>query len=76
MDCHQVTSRALYEEDDVINHVNQVDAGNGDVKTDGDLEKHQTAASTASYQETYPEGGLQAWSVVAGLCPRQPTHRV
>ncbi|KAM0378253.1 hypothetical protein ACHAO7_001020 [Fusarium culmorum] len=66
MDCHQVTSRALYEEDDVINHVNQVDAENGDVKTGGDLEKHQTAASTTSYQETYPEGGLQAWSVVAG----------
>ncbi|KAH7185425.1 major facilitator superfamily domain-containing protein [Fusarium flagelliforme] len=66
MDCHQVTSRALYEEDDVINHVNQVDAENGDLKTGADLEKHQTAASTASYQETYPEGGLQAWSVVAG----------
>ncbi|KAM0275494.1 hypothetical protein ACHAPA_000357 [Fusarium lateritium] len=65
MDCHQVTSRALYEDDEINNHVNQVDGGN-DVKTGGDLEKHQTAASTASYQETYPEGGFEAWSVVAG----------
>ncbi|KAK1255814.1 hypothetical protein MKX07_008073 [Trichoderma sp. CBMAI-0711] len=31
-----------------------------------DLERQQTMRSTASYQETYPEGGLQAWLVVAG----------
>ncbi|UKZ74302.1 hypothetical protein TrVFT333_001964 [Trichoderma virens FT-333] len=31
-----------------------------------DLERQQTMRSTASYQETYPEGGLQAWVVVAG----------
>ncbi|KAH6956583.1 hypothetical protein HG530_002047 [Fusarium avenaceum] len=65
MDCHQVTSRALYEDDEISNHVNQVD-GENNVKTGADLEKHQTAASTASYQETYPEGGFEAWSVVAG----------
>lgn len=31
-----------------------------------ELERQQTMRSTASYQETYPEGGLQAWLVVAG----------
>lgn len=64
MDCHQVTSRALHDENDTIDHVNNIDRG--DVKPGGDLEKQRTTASTASYQETYPEGGLQAWSVVAG----------
>ncbi|KAF4973120.1 hypothetical protein FZEAL_9408 [Fusarium zealandicum] len=64
MDCHQVTSRALYDEADIINEVDNVD-GNG-VTPGTDLEKQKTAASTASYEETYPEGGLQAWSVVAG----------
>ncbi|KAL7930395.1 major facilitator superfamily domain-containing protein [Trichoderma chlorosporum] len=33
---------------------------------DDDLERQQTMRSTASYQETYPEGGLKAWVVVAG----------
>ncbi|KAL6691788.1 major facilitator superfamily domain-containing protein [Trichoderma pleuroticola] len=33
---------------------------------DDDLERQHTMRSTASYQETYPEGGLQAWLVVAG----------
>ncbi|KAL7787962.1 major facilitator superfamily domain-containing protein [Trichoderma ceciliae] len=33
---------------------------------DDALERQQTTISTASYQETYPEGGLQAWLVVAG----------
>lgn len=33
---------------------------------DDDLERQHTMRSTASYQETYPEGGLQAWTVVAG----------
>ncbi|KAM6535472.1 hypothetical protein FALCPG4_005032 [Fusarium falciforme] len=64
MDCHQVTSRALHDENDIIDHVNHIDGG--DVKPGTDLEKQRTTASTASYQETYPEGGLQAWSVVAG----------
>ncbi|CCT70361.1 related to monocarboxylate transporter 2 [Fusarium fujikuroi] len=67
MDCHQVTSRALYEDDEINDHVNQLDQGNEtNAKSGADLEKQPTAASTASFQETYPEGGLQAWSVVAG----------
>ncbi|KAJ9420962.1 major facilitator superfamily domain-containing protein [Fusarium oxysporum] len=64
MDCHQVTSRALYEDDEINDHANQIDQGNeNNGKTGTDLEKQPTAASTASFQETYPEGGLQAWSV-------------
>lgn len=31
-----------------------------------DLEKRPTRVSTASYEETYPEGGLEAWLVVLG----------
>ena len=63
MDCHQVNSRALHDEpitevDDVA-EINQHGAN---------LEKRPTtgAVSNASYEETYPEGGLEAWSVVAG----------
>lgn len=67
MDCHQVTSRALYEDDEINDHVNQLDQGDEtNAKSGADLEKQPTAASTASFQETYPEGGLEAWSVVAG----------
>ncbi|POR37487.1 Major facilitator superfamily domain, general substrate transporter [Tolypocladium paradoxum] len=32
----------------------------------GDLEKRATRASAASFEETYPEGGLRAWLVVLG----------
>lgn len=62
MDCHQVTSRALH--DDPINEVNH----DGEVghQPGADLEKRATQVTTASYEETYPEGGLKAWSVVAG----------
>lgn len=35
-------------------------------QVNSDLERQQTTRSAASYQETYPEGGLQAWLVVAG----------
>lgn len=60
MDVQQVNSRAIHDE-----HDNIVEINDGNAHT-ADLEKRQTAASTASYEETYPEGGLQAWSVVAG----------
>ncbi|KAK7403843.1 hypothetical protein QQX98_010389 [Neonectria punicea] len=75
MDCHQVTSRALHDGradiDDFDNAAEITpntrpgagnDHGNGTI----DLEKRATALSTASFEETYPEGGFQAWSVVAG----------
>ncbi|KAF4504211.1 hypothetical protein G6O67_008390 [Ophiocordyceps sinensis] len=43
--------------------------GDGPEATNDDdaaLEKQATGVSTASYEETYPEGGLQAWLVVLG----------
>ncbi|CAM1502159.1 Fc.00g041430.m01.CDS01 [Cosmosporella sp. VM-42] len=64
MDCHQVNSRALRDEP-----ITEVDAvADGRNRTGADLEKRATAGavSNASYEETYPEGGLKAWSVVAG----------
>lgn len=66
MDVHQVTSRALYDEpDNESDEIRSVtDAAQQGTGTD--LEKRATGASAASYQETYPEGGLKAWSVVAG----------
>lgn len=49
---------------------NNTDGGDGPPGSDGttttDLERYQTAVSTASHQETYPEGGTQAWMVVVG----------
>ncbi|KAK7426837.1 hypothetical protein QQZ08_006738 [Neonectria magnoliae] len=77
MDCHQVTSRALHDGpadiDDFDNAAEitpdtRPGPGNDNGNSNGtvDLEKRATAVSTASFEETYPEGGLQAWSVVAG----------
>ncbi|RFU73681.1 mfs monocarboxylate transporter [Trichoderma arundinaceum] len=68
------------ELDDYERSINGNGAGDVGEKSDGmardekqpqqqlndDLERQQTMRSTASYQETYPEGGLQAWLVVAG----------
>jgi uncharacterized membrane protein len=57
---------------DTVNHGEKDDSGAQDEKQqpqpqlNDDLERQQTMRSTASYQETYPEGGLQAWLVVAG----------
>lgn len=62
MDVHQVTSRAINgPDDDVIQP--DVDAQQDH---NNDLEKRPTNVSSASYQETYPEGGLSAWLVVLG----------
>jgi MFS family permease len=73
MDVHQVNSRALHDgpDDDGFEVIEQQQQqlGQHDGGVGGaDLEKHVTAASTAaaSYNETYPEGGLKAWSVVMG----------
>jgi hypothetical protein len=73
MDPLQVNSRALH--DDTIDNgpvcalpttgtPGTVPAN--DQEQGADLEKRQTTASTASYAETYPEGGLKAWLVVLG----------
>ncbi|KAH0531551.1 hypothetical protein TsFJ059_000370 [Trichoderma semiorbis] len=45
---------------------NEKELSQQQVNNDDDLERQHTMRSTASYQETYPEGGLQAWLVVAG----------
>lgn len=45
---------------------NEKELSQEQVNNDDDLERQHTIRSTASYQETYPEGGLQAWTVVAG----------
>lgn len=74
MDVHQVNSRALHDgpddlidNPDTINNHDDNDDGDGkNGKTGSDLEKHPTNISSASYQETYPEGGMQAWLVVLG----------
>ncbi|KAH6973659.1 major facilitator superfamily domain-containing protein [Ilyonectria sp. MPI-CAGE-AT-0026] len=69
MDCHQVTSRALHDGDESFNDVENAAEITPEVRpgqTGLDLEKRATVISSASYEETYPEGGFQAWSVVAG----------
>lgn len=68
MDVHQVTSRALHDgPDDVIqvdDHAPQDSHHDG--KPPHELEKRTTNVSSASYEESYPEGGLKAWLVVVG----------
>ncbi|KAG9258651.1 putative MFS monocarboxylate transporter [Emericellopsis atlantica] len=62
MDVRQVTSRTAHDgpEDEIVVPDEQPPEGT-------DLEKRAThASSTASYQETYPEGGTKAWLVVLG----------
>lgn len=69
MDCHQVTSRALHDGAESFSDVENAAEITPEVRpgqTGVDLEKRATVVSSASYEETYPEGGFQAWSVVAG----------
>lgn len=68
MDCNQVNSRALHDEPvDDVDYIAETGPDTRPGYRQGpDLEKRATAVSNASYEETYPEGGLQAWSVVAG----------
>lgn len=64
MDVHQVTSRAINGPDeDLIQPEAEFQDGH---HNKNDLEKHPTNVSSASYQETYPEGGWEAWLVVLG----------
>jgi uncharacterized membrane protein len=63
MDVHQVNSRALRDDEELFDDITQA---NPPAQTGADLEKRQTTVSTVSYEETYPEGGIKAWTVVAG----------
>lgn len=65
MDVHQVTSRAINGPDDDVIQPEAEQHPDG-ANTGNDLEKRATNVSSASYQETYPEGGLSAWLVVVG----------
>lgn len=63
MDVHQVNSRAIHDTDPEL----VFPTTDNDNNPGGDnLEKRQTVRSTASYEETYPEGGTRAWLVVLG----------
>lgn len=68
MDAQQVNSRALHDKPLAYDTIGDGQGGNGPSnKPDGaTLEQRATRHSTASYEETYPEGGLQAWLVVLG----------
>lgn len=55
-----VESNAHHHDD---NNNDKNENGNGNANS---LQKHQTAASNASFEEWYPEGGMDAWLVVAG----------
>ncbi|VUC33223.1 unnamed protein product [Clonostachys rosea] len=66
MDVHQVTSNAVHDGPDDVTPADDFAQQYDYDGRDNGLEKQATAVSTASYQETYPEGGLQAWLVVVG----------
>lgn len=68
-----VNSRVLEEDFDAANNgthaITPASTRNGQAAHNPDgspLEKPQTGASNASYEEWYPEGGMRAWLVVAG----------
>jgi MFS family permease len=66
MDAQQVTSRALHDGPDVTV---ADDIEQQQQQQHGNLEKHATRASAAtgaSADEWYPEGGFKAWVVVVG----------
>ncbi|KAM3505012.1 hypothetical protein MY10362_003198 [Beauveria mimosiformis] len=76
MDVQQVNSRSIHEEPDTVYQVDAdaaaasekyptaADAQHG--ADGGQVERQVTALSSASYEETYPEGGWAAWLVVLG----------
>ena len=75
MDVQQVNSRVIHEEPDTVyqveadgasgKHPAAADAQQGGADG-GQVERQMTALSSASYEETYPEGGWAAWIVVMG----------
>ncbi|KAK2599968.1 hypothetical protein QQS21_005270 [Conoideocrella luteorostrata] len=71
MDVHQVNSRVLHDDEGTYTTENaSPDAILNDDGIKGNnhnnLEKKNTVVSNASYEETFPEGGLRAWLVVLG----------
>lgn len=74
MDLYQVNSRVLHDDEvsRAVENAGQDGINNDGAETKGNsnnnsnLEKQPTAVSSASYEETFPEGGTQAWLVVLG----------
>lgn len=70
MDIHQVNSRALYDGPEVEDEI-QPEGRSGtedDVHDDKEsrLEQRTTRASAVSGEDSFPDGGARAWSVVVG----------
>lgn len=73
MDVQQVNSRVIHEQPDTeyqfegdVVPPGLVPVGTQQGPDGGEVERQITALSTASYEETYPEGGWAAWIVVLG----------
>ncbi|EFY93166.1 MFS monocarboxylate transporter, putative [Metarhizium acridum CQMa 102] len=71
MDVYQVNSRVLHDdgETSVVENGNQDAVTNSNKAEDqgtNNLEKKTTEVSSASYEESFPEGGMRAWLVVLG----------
>ncbi|KAH0596870.1 hypothetical protein MHUMG1_05178 [Metarhizium humberi] len=71
MDVYQVNSRVLHDDGEtyVVENGNQDTITNSNKAEDqgtNNLEKNTTQVSSASYEESFPEGGMRAWLVVLG----------
>lgn len=71
MDVYQVNSRVLHDDGEtyVVENGNQDAITNSNKAEDqgtNNLEKNTTQVSSASYEESFPEGGMRAWLVVLG----------
>lgn len=71
MDVYQVNSRVLHDDEEtyVVENGNQDAITNSNKAEDqgtNNLEKNTTQVSSASYEESFPEGGMRAWLVVLG----------
>ncbi|KAJ6780809.1 hypothetical protein PWT90_04575 [Aphanocladium album] len=69
MDVQQVNSRVIHEEPDTVYQAEADGAAPAAAQQGGDggqVERQITALSSASFEETYPEGGWAAWLVVLG----------
>ena len=66
MDPHQVNSVAVHDDPAAAAAAAAVTAPAGHAQSSNGLEKRATVEACISQDETYPEGGLQAWTVVLG----------
>ncbi|KAJ3477787.1 hypothetical protein NLG97_g8744 [Lecanicillium saksenae] len=69
MDVQQVNSRVIHEEPDTVYQLEAEGPAPAAAQQGGDggqVERQITALSSASFEETYPEGGWAAWLVVLG----------